>query len=419
MKKAITVLSGLPLIFLLSSLTLFGQASSGEYPEYKFIKTQGEYSIGAQLGTIRFQGRGTARSFVDGAQIKARISGAPADGIIPSSLYFLTGEDQLFSRLVINEKGYLGVNDDNPMSRMSIRHFYSATDAPDFSIFSVEGGVTGAPKQFSLVNSDNGGVLKAKLQGDFDIIDNGRLQFFLPSSSNPEILISPIGNSYFNNGNVGFGTSSPEYKVDIAGNTRVQGSTFILGTNDGEDTGQLDGQRALVHTSNDRLVINYGGDFEGGTFVEGNRLTCKVLEITGGNDVAEPGEITGGLELEAGSVVVIDSENPGKFKESTISYDKRVAGVISGAGGVQPGMILKQKGKLDKGQPMAISGKVFVRTTASNGAIKPGDLLTTSHLSGRAMKATNRRKSRGAVIGKAMTELKAGEGLVLVLIQPQ
>lgn len=37
-------------------------------------------------------------------------------------------------------------------------------------------------------------------------------------------------------------------------------------------------------------------------------------------------------EMEAGSVVVIDDENPGKLKLSTQEYDTCVAGIISGAG---------------------------------------------------------------------------------------
>ncbi|MGH7601154.1 MAG: hypothetical protein ACREOI_32760 [bacterium] len=61
---------------------------------------------------------------------------------------------------------------------------------------------------------------------------------------------------------------------------------------------------------------------------------------------------------------------------------------------------------------------MYALATAANGPIKPGDLLTTSDVPGHAMKATDHERAYGAVIGKAMSTLESGEGLVLVLIQP-
>ncbi|MDH3892276.1 MAG: hypothetical protein OEV49_14455 [candidate division Zixibacteria bacterium] len=146
--------------------------------------------------------------------------------------------------------------------------------------------------------------------------------------------------------------------------------------------------------------------------------TTKILEITGGSDLAEPFEMTGG-NLLPGAVVVIDENNPGHTRASTKAYDQRVAGIISGAGGVNPGLTLSQQGVLDGGQLVALTGRVYCQATAINGAIKPGDLLTTSDIAGHAMKATDATRSHGTVIGKAMTTLDDGEGLVLVLVNLQ
>jgi hypothetical protein len=46
-------------------------------------------------------------------------------------------------------------------------------------------------------------------------------------------------------------------------------------------------------------------------------------------------------------------------------------------------------------------------------------LLTTSNTPGHAMKAADAVKAQGAIIGKAMTGLKEGKGLVLVLVNLQ
>ncbi|PKN96213.1 MAG: hypothetical protein CVU43_21860 [Chloroflexi bacterium HGW-Chloroflexi-5] len=146
-------------------------------------------------------------------------------------------------------------------------------------------------------------------------------------------------------------------------------------------------------------------------------VAIPILEITGGSDLAEPFPIVESLQV--GSVVIIDENNPGHLIESTQPYDKRVAGVVSGAGGIKPGLTLKQEGIMEGNQDIALTGRVYVLATAVNGAIKPGDRLTTSIIAGHAMKATNNKKCDGSVIGKAMSSLEDGEGLVLVLVNLQ
>ncbi len=147
-------------------------------------------------------------------------------------------------------------------------------------------------------------------------------------------------------------------------------------------------------------------------------LFAKVLTITGGADIAEPFRMSQ-ENLPKGAVVVIDEENPGKLKLSAEAYDRRVAGIISGAGGVTPGLSLQQKGVVDGDQHVALSGRVYVQADAAGGAIKPGDLLTTAVTPGHAMKAADYARAQGAILGKAMTGLKEGKGLVLVLVTLQ
>jgi len=147
-------------------------------------------------------------------------------------------------------------------------------------------------------------------------------------------------------------------------------------------------------------------------------LIVRSLTITGGADLAEPFAMTEG-QLPKGSVVVIDPAHPGKLKLSERTYDKRVAGVVSGANGINPGISLKQEGAMEGGQNVALTGRVYVQADASNGAIEPGDLLMTSDTPGHAMKVTDHTRAQGAILGKAMSALNDGEGLVLVLVTLQ
>ena len=100
-------------------------------------------------------------------------------------------------------------------------------------------------------------------------------------------------------------------------------------------------------------------------------------------------------------------------------YDTRVAGVVSGANGIHPGIQLHQQGLLEGGKNVALTGRVYVQADTTNGTIKPGDLLTTSSTPGHAMKVTDHARAQGAILGKAMTGLSTGQGMVLVLVTLQ
>jgi hypothetical protein len=146
--------------------------------------------------------------------------------------------------------------------------------------------------------------------------------------------------------------------------------------------------------------------------------TVRTLTITGGADLAEPFPMKE-EKIEKGSVVIIDDEHPGRLKRSTRAYDTRVAGIVSGANNIRPGISLKQEGELDRGENVALSGRVYVKADAAFGAIKAGDLLTTSDTPGHAMKVREPARAQGAILGKAMSALPEGKGLVLVLVTLQ
>ena len=115
--------------------------------------------------------------------------------------------------------------------------------------------------------------------------------------------------------------------------------------------------------------------------------------------------------------MVLDQE--GRLQQSQRAYDKRVAGVISGAGNYKPGLILDRQQARDNRLPVALVGKVYCRVDAQYAPIAVGDLLTTSSTPGHAMKATDPLKAFGSVIGKALQGLHSGQGLVPILVALQ
>jgi hypothetical protein len=149
------------------------------------------------------------------------------------------------------------------------------------------------------------------------------------------------------------------------------------------------------------------------------RITTQVLEITGGSDFSENFEIRS-EGAQPGMLVKIDPAHPGELALSDRDYDRTVAGVVSGAGGVKPGVLMGQRATIADGRrPVALTGRVYCLVDADRGAIEPGDLITTSDTPGHGMKVGDHARAQGAVIGKAMTGLASGRGLVLVLVSLQ
>jgi len=61
----------------------------------------------------------------------------------------------------------------------------------------------------------------------------------------------------------------------VAGLLGINGADLQLGLNNGRDKGIKRDQRALVHYTLDRLIVNYGGDFEGGVVISGPKTIIE------------------------------------------------------------------------------------------------------------------------------------------------
>jgi len=235
--------------------------------------------------------------------------------------------------------------------------------------------------------------------------------------------------------NVAIGTDSPgAYRLYVKGATGGSGGSAmmventhsagiaLIARNRSSDVNTLIDQ----HGAGDFLYCDaWDGDANWRRMIrlrKDGTVECKVLTITGGSDLAEPFEVSEveALPPEPGTVLSIDPEHSGQLRVSDEAYDRCVAGVVSGAGGVNPGVLLQQEGTLAAGRhPVALTGRVYCWADASETPIQPGDLLTTSEVPGHAMKACDSGRAQGAILGKAMSPLPEGRGLVLTLVTLQ
>jgi hypothetical protein len=241
-------------------------------------------------------------------------------------------------------------------------------------------------------------------------------------------------------GNVGIGTTTPSDELHVVGDTRLDDTSGNMGVRlrgDGQGNGgqislyDYDGTQTVkilgaMTSSTGGQIWLYKADGTPSLGLNGDsggdsRVITDELEIRGGSDLSEQFDINGVKDaVKPGMLVSIDPKRLGKLQISNGAYDNKVAGIISGAGGIKPGMLMGQKGSAADGvYPVALTGRVYCWADASTGAIQAGDMLTTSSIPGHAMKATDRERSYGAVIGKAMSSLDEGRGLVFVLVNLQ
>ncbi len=232
-----------------------------------------------------------------------------------------------------------------------------------------------------------------------------------------------------------FDEDAPSLKPTLPGDMRtVTGTGFsepgVLGSSDRSNG--VHGMSAAEGASGvygDNSSGGYGvagRSMQGiGVFGEGGKLAGRFIgdvEVTGdirlaNADCAEDFDIGGTDVVAPGTVMVLDEE--GALRPGCAAYDKRVAGVVSGAGSCRPGIVLDRQQTDRPRLPIALLGKVYCMIDADYGSVEAGDLLTSSPTTGHAMKAADATQAFGAVIGKALQPIRKGQGLIPILVTLQ
>ena len=157
---------------------------------------------------------------------------------------------------------------------------------------------------------------------------------------------------------------------------------------------------------NRRVELGARGDGDGFVRVNGTNV----------HDYAELLELVTRDGIRAGCVVAYDPDAGGIVPASTRNA-RLVIGVVSGAGGLRPGMVIGSRADGSRDFPVSMSGVVYVRVSRESGAIEPGDLLIPSSVPGIGMRTDDLVAAAGMVFGKALEPWSGtDEGLVLMLV---
>lgn len=213
----------------------------------------------------------------------------------------------------------------------------------------------------------------------------------------------------------------------------------------GSDTFIISGtdMRVGIQTMDPQAELDVNGDaaastiiIASGAAVPGGGTDLKLYRSPGTHynqighqDLAEV--FSASEPVSPGDVVVLDrSSDTIRITKSRTAYDPLLVGVVSTAPAMvfRDGTILSdfsytQNSTLNP--PVALSGQVPCKVSLENGDIHYGDLLTPSSTPGHAMKATDRDRALGAVIGKALEPLTkasakgARTGMISILVALQ
>jgi hypothetical protein len=139
----------------------------------------------------------------------------------------------------------------------------------------------------------------------------------------------------------------------------------------------------------------------------------------GGADFAERVRSSGeASRYHAGDLLEIDESADRQVRLSSQPYSTRVLGVYS----TKPGVLGSRDAMREAAAnelPVAMIGIVPCRASAENGPIHRGDLLVSSSTPGAAMRATDRSRMPGAIVGKALQPLESGTGLIEIAVTLQ
>jgi len=267
---------------------------------------------------------------------------------------------------------------------------------------------------------------------------------------------------FYFKGKVGIETTTPDETLHVVGMVKAQGDagsgTVQISNNAGDNVWNLNAKTPAnggwklrdasnnidiftveSNSSANSLYIDNAGEVGIMTnnptrtlFVQGT-IGCSDTHtgLTKGiYDIAEIIPIAD--EVEEGEVLVLDPTKVREVRESFKPYDPLIVGVVSSESDEARSRGIFFLGDKDEAEKltgkkhayMCVTGQVEVKVCLENGPIAQGDLLTSSSLPGHAMKAVDRDKAFGAIIGKALESFDGGaegqdRGKIIILVTLQ
>jgi hypothetical protein len=310
-------------------------------------------------------------------------------GANPKGLDFYTNSALQMS---LTTTGKLGIGTSNPDSQIHLSggNWNLSTTEGDFKIGNAN------------LRLKMGVALGGAGAGDARIrADGGTSRLMIGSGPNDTLTIQGQ--------NIGINTITPTRTLDVEGNARVTSGLEVDGA----------------------AIVNSGLTVNGGVLING------PLKVTGAKTgyVADHFIYRGNEPLERGDVVALHTTPTlGSYTKGRIPLievrltdqpgDTCVCGIVDEP--MLPAdqltdIDLSKTKKANVGLMVTLGAYSFCKVDATEGAVKPGDLLTAGSLKGHAVRVSPKADTRpGAIIGKALAPLGKGKiGIIPILVSHQ
>lgn len=415
-----------------AGIPIYARQSTGASPIVAaFEASNGINNVNfAGIGSTNPDGWSTRLNFFDHGV------GTNSMSVLASGKIIFSGNGQTpYGNISFTNDGRIGIGTENPAGKLHV--YQSGPPGSTLATFETFNGSNelyfrgsgplGESAYTARFNFMTDGVYKNSMS----VFTNGKIIFSDTSTQYGGVVITPTGK-------LSIGDANPlsAFQILSAGGGALENTAKFASPGCGPSASYIhygpsgDWYIRSANATGKLVLQDTGGNVGIGTDSPQSRLDVngttrtKVLQITGGADIAEPFRIAcpdGVSAVHAGMVVIIDPDRAGDLRVADTPLDRRVAGIVSGANGVDPGLVLRSEGDaaVDGPHPVAMTGRVWCWCDASHGAIRPGDRLTTSATPGHAMRVSDDMNADGSVIGKAMSALPDDRGLVLVLVNLQ
>ena len=206
-------------------------------------------------------------------------------GALTGDLYFKTNQgDNMQERMRILANGNVGIGTTSPIDPLNVQ----STGASDYAF-----------RIFRSTSTTQG------LAGFYEGSANQGQLWLLKGDNSAGVLVNSDGDTYFNGGNVGIGTSSPSYKLSINGSAGIESSEQYLYFHSSASVGS--NARAKIRAVGAGGGSGYGGDLRISTRQTNNVWNEDAVIVDSSGRVgigttspAEKLEVTGDIFINGG-----------------------------------------------------------------------------------------------------------------------
>jgi hypothetical protein len=369
----------------------------------------------------------------------------PQGSGVKRGLNFCETQKNANFRLFLQEGGGVGIGTGTPAASLDVGTGLLHVGGTTTPTVSAQGAYLGW-------NALTGGT------GEMDFINNqgfgsGGFAFMnAPQSGTPLTTLMVITGA----GNVGIMTTTPAETLAVNGTLGVSGAamfasavstsnslsvgtnltvsgsrTYLIGQDGNQNHWIMGGGTA--ENFNNAIALSYDSATKKGSIAVGSNWTLHAAQKVG--YLSDRFVSKNSQKLERGDVVVLHEHPGGKHfgsdervplpevQRSEKEFDTRVCGVVDDP--VANPSVLRD---IDTSELKAASVGIMVtvgayancKADATAAAIAPGDLLTTSATPGHVQKVLPEANvPPGAIIGKALGQLKKGRGIIPILVSHQ